>query len=104
MSRSDTFPWDRLRTLGATLSLVVSRPEEDEMQVTRRQWLVAAAGMTIPSIGQATKGLFHATTINHLSLTVPDVKAAGEYYARVFGMRVIRDMGDRGQMKGLKRN
>lgn len=74
------------------------------MQVTRRQLLVAAGGLATASIGKGERGLFHATTINHLSLTVPDVKAAGEYYARIFGMRVIRDMGDRGQMKGLKRN
>lgn len=74
------------------------------MNVTRRQWFAAAGGILLPSIGKAREGLFQATTINHISLTVPDVKAAGEYYARVFGMRVIRDMGDRGQMKGLKRN
>ena len=74
------------------------------MQVTRRDWLAAAAGLALAPAGRAEQGLFRAVTINHLSLTVPDVKAAGEYYARVFGMRVIRDMGDRGQMKGLKRN
>lgn len=74
------------------------------MYVTRRQWLAAAGGLAAASVGKAEQGLFHATTINHLSLTVPDVKSAGEYYARVFGMRLINDMGDRGQMKGLKRN
>lgn len=100
----DDLPQDRLLARGATLSVAESRRKEDEMHLTRRQWFVAAGGMTIPSIGKAKGGLFHATTINHLSLTVPDVKAAGDYYARVFGMRIIRDMGDRGQMKGLKRN
>lgn len=74
------------------------------MQVTRREWLASASALLAASAARADESLFQAVTINHLSLTVPDVKAAGEYYARVFGMRVIRDMGDRGQMKGLQRN
>lgn len=74
------------------------------MQVNRREWLAAATGLLAASDLAAGQGLFHATSINHLSLTVPDVNAAGEFYARLFGMRTIRDMGERGQMKGLRRN
>lgn len=74
------------------------------MLTSRRWWLKAAGGLMVASTGSAKTGLFQATTINHLSLTVPDVKGAGEYYARVLGMRVIQDMGARGQMKGLRRN
>ena len=74
------------------------------MQTTRREWMTIAGGLIIASDLKAAQGLFHATSINHISLTVPDVKSVGEYYARVFGMRVISDMGDRGQMRGLKRN
>ena len=74
------------------------------MQITRRQWLYTAGALVAAPAANARDGLFQAVTINHLSLTVPDVRAAGEYYARVFGMRVIQDMGARGQMKGLKRN
>ena len=74
------------------------------MQTTRRQWLAAAGTLLASSELDAREGLFHATSINHLALTVPDVKSAGDYYYRVLGMRVIRDMGERGQMRGLKRN
>ena len=74
------------------------------MPTTRREWMTIAGGLIIASDLKAAQGLFHATSINHISLTVPDVKSVGEYYARVFGMRVISDMGDRGQMRGLKRN
>ncbi len=74
------------------------------MEVSRRRWLQAAGGFAFASVGRAKGGLFRVSTINHLSLTVPDVKSAGEYYARVLGMRVVSDMGARGQMKGLKRN
>ena len=74
------------------------------MQTNRREWLAAVGGMLAVADLPAMGGLFHATSINHLSLTVPDVRSAGEFYRRVLGMRVIRDMGDRGQMRGLKRN
>ena len=74
------------------------------METTRRQWLAAAGTLLATSSLNANEGLFHATSINHLSLTVPDVKSAGEFYSRVLGMRVIRDMGERGQMRGLRRN
>ena len=74
------------------------------MQITRRAWLAAAGCSAITTRLKAAEGLFHATSINHLSLTVPDVKRAGEFYARVLGTRVIRDMGESGQMRGLKRN
>ena len=74
------------------------------MKMNRRQWLAAAGTLLAPSGLDAREGLFHATSINHLSLTVPDVKSAGEFYYRVLGMRVIQDMGERGQMRGLQRN
>ena len=74
------------------------------MRFTRREWLAAAGGLAGATDLRAGTGLFDATSINHLALTVPDVKAAGEYYERVLGMRVIRDMGDRGRMLGLRRN
>jgi catechol 2,3-dioxygenase-like lactoylglutathione lyase family enzyme len=74
------------------------------MKTTRREWLAAAGGLLAAADLDAMGGLFHATSINHLSLTVPDVKSAGAFYYRVLGMRVIRDMGERGQMRGLKRN
>ena len=74
------------------------------MQTNRREWLATATGMLACSDVSAKGGLFHATSINHLSLTVPDVKSAGDFYYRVLGMRVIQDMGERGQMRGLKRN
>ena len=74
------------------------------MQMTRRQWLAATGTLLATSGLDAKGGLFHATSINHLALTVPDVKSAGEFYYRVLGMRVIRDMGERGQMRGLQRN
>ena len=73
------------------------------MHTNRREWLTAM-GLVVVADLKASGGLFHATSINHLSLTVPDVKQAGEFYARVFGMRVINDMGARGQMLGLRRN
>ena len=73
------------------------------MQINRREWL-ASMGLAIAADLKASEGLFHATTINHLSLTVPDVEKAGEFYAKVFGMRVINDMGARGRMLGLRRN
>ncbi len=74
------------------------------MQTTRREWLAAAGALLAAADLDAKGGLFHATSINHLSLTVPNVKSAGEFYYRVLGMRVIRDMGESGQMRGLKRN
>ena len=73
------------------------------MKINRREWL-ASMGLAITADLKASEGLFHATTINHLSLTVPDVEKAGEFYAKVFGMRVINDMGARGRMLGLRRN
>ncbi len=73
------------------------------MHMNRREWL-AAMGLGIAADLKASEGLFHATSINHLSLTVPDVEKAGEFYAKVFGMRVINDMGARGRMLGLRRN
>ncbi len=75
------------------------------MKTTRRQFWGAAAGFAAAAGNlKAAAGLFQATSINHLSLTVPDVKKAGEYYAKLLGARVIRDMGERGQMRGLQRN
>lgn len=74
------------------------------MLTTRREWLAAAAGTLAASRLVASDGLFHATSINHLSLTVPDVGQAGAYYARLLGTRIIQDMGERGQMRGLRRN
>ncbi len=76
------------------------------MRLNRRQWLAAAAGAggLCASRLHAAGGLFHATSINHLALTVPDVKRAAEFYARVLGMRVISDKGERGRMLGLQRN
>lgn len=74
------------------------------MQTTRRQWLATAGALLTTSGLDAKEGLFQATSINHLALTVPDVKSAGEFYFRVLGMRVIRDMGETGQMRGLQRN
>jgi len=74
------------------------------MQTTRREWLAATGGLAYAAKLKAASGLFHATALNHISLTVPDVKSAAEFYARVLGTRVIQDMGDRGQMRGLKRN
>lgn len=73
------------------------------MQTSRREWL-AAMGLTMAADLTASEGLFHATSINHLSLTVPDVVKAAEFYTKVFGMRVINDMGARGRMLGLRRN
>lgn len=73
------------------------------MQTRRREWL-AAMGLTMVADLRASEGLFHATSINHLSLTVPDVAKAAEFYTNVFGMRVINDMGARGRMLGLRRN
>ena len=74
------------------------------MDMTRRN-LLTAAGATLSGIRlPASEGLFSASTINHLALTVPDVGKAGAYYARLLGTRMIRDMGDRGQMRGLRRN
>lgn len=74
------------------------------MEWNRRQFAVAAVGTLAATRSDGASGLFRATSINHLALTVPDVARAGDFYARVFGMRVIRDMGERGQMRGLKRN
>ncbi len=74
------------------------------MQTTRRAWIAAAGGLLAAADLEAGGGLFHATSINHLSLTVPDVQKAGDYYARLLGARLIRDMGARGQMRGLRRN
>ncbi len=74
------------------------------MLTTRRQWLAVAGGALVAHRSHASSGLFRATSINHLSLTVPDVESASEFYANVLGMRVFRDMGDRGRMLGLKRN
>lgn len=76
------------------------------MRFNRRQWFGAAAGIggLAASRLHATGGLFRATSINHLALTVPDVKRAADFYARVLGMRVISDMGERGRMLGLQRN
>ena len=73
------------------------------MHTNRREWL-AAMGLTMAADLKASEGLFHATSINHLSLTVPDVAKAAEFYTKVFGMRVINDMGERGRMMGLRRN
>ena len=76
------------------------------MQLNRRQWLAVAAGSgsLAASRLRAATGLFHATSINHLAMTVPDVKRAAEFYGRVLGMRIISDMGERGRMLGLQRN
>ena len=77
---------------------------EGGMQTTRREWLAAAGGLAFASRLKAGRGLFHATSLNHISLTVPDVKSAADFYARVLGTRIIQDMGSRGQMRGLKLN
>ena len=74
------------------------------MKATRRRFLSAAAGFAAAGNLKAAAGLFHAASLNHLSLTVPDVKKAGEYYAGLLGARVFRDMGERGRMLGLQRN
>ncbi len=74
------------------------------MQMTRRFWLAVAGGPLAVRPARAAAGLFHATSLNHLSLTVPDVAKAAEFYARVLGTRLIQDMGERGQMRGLRRN
>lgn len=74
------------------------------MRMTRRQFVAAASAVGFQVNLNAADGLFKATSINHMSLTVPDPKAAGDYYAKLLGARVIRDMGDRGQMRGLQRN
>ena len=74
------------------------------MKATRRRFLSAAAGFAAAGNLKADAGLFHAVSLNHLSLTVPDVKKAGEYYAGLLGARIFRDMGERGRMLGLQRN
>ena len=74
------------------------------MLMNRRAWMNSVAALLAAQEIEASDGLFRATSINHLSLTVPDVKQAGEFYARILGARVIRDMGERGQMRGLRRN
>lgn len=73
------------------------------MNITRRALLAATCGVTA-SVAGAERSLFQASSINHVSLTVPDVAKAGRYYERLLGARVIRDMGARGQMRGLHRN
>ena len=73
------------------------------MQTTRREWLATAGGLAFAGRLKAVEGLFHATSLNHISLTVPDVKSAADFYSRVLGTRIIQDMGSRGQMRGLKR-
>ncbi len=74
------------------------------MTTTRRQFLGAAAGFGVAVNLNGASGLFHATSINHMSLTVPDPQKAAAYYSKLLGTRVIRDMGERGQMHGLQRN
>jgi len=74
------------------------------MNTTRREWLAAAGGFAFAASAQANEGVFHATSINHMSLTVPDVAAAADFYGKLLGSRVIQDMGERGQMRGLQRN
>ena len=74
------------------------------MNTTRREWLAVAGGLAFAARARANGGLFQAKTINHMSLTVPDVKAAAGFYRKLLGSRVIRDMGERGQMHGLQRN
>ncbi len=74
------------------------------MSITRREWLAVAGGLAVVPGAHAKPGLFQARTINHMSLTVPDVQAAAGFYRKLLGSRVIRDMGERGQMHGLQRN
>lgn len=74
------------------------------MHTTRRAWIAAVGGLLAPADLRASDGLFHATSMNHVGLTVPDVQKAGTYYAQLLGTRIIRDLGPRGQMRGLRRN
>ena len=74
------------------------------MDMTRRFLLATAGGALVRAGLPGSTGLFTASSINHLALTVPDVAKAGDFYARVLGTRVISDMGERGQMRGLRRN
>ena len=74
------------------------------METNRRQWLALVSGLAFAPVARANGGVFQAKTINHMSLTVPDVKAAASFYSKLLGSRVIRDMGERGQMQGLQRN
>ncbi len=69
----------------------------------RRDWILGISGLCALR-ASAAESLFQANSINHLSLTVPDVAVATEFYSRVLGLRVINDMGERGRMLGLRRN
>ena len=74
------------------------------MTTTRRQFLGATAGLAVAVNLRGTADLFHAGSINHMSLTVPDTQKAADYYSKLLGSRVIQNMGERGQMHGLQRN
>ena len=74
------------------------------MNTTRRSLLVTSAAALLRAGLPGSTGLFAASSINHLALTVPDVGKAAEFYRTVLGTRVISDMGERGQMHGLRRN
>ena len=74
------------------------------MQTTRREWLAAGGGLLALAGPARGAGLFQAGSINHISLTVPDVARAAQFYAKLLGTRMIQDMGERGQMRGLRRN
>lgn len=74
-------------------------------RVTRRQaWASAGLCLAGRQRSSGADGLFRAGSINHLALTVPDAGKSAGFYARVLGMRVIQDMGQRGRMLGLRRN
>ncbi len=74
------------------------------MNITRRSLFAGVGGTLLARSLPGAAGLFSATSINHLALTVPDVGKAAEFYARLLGTRLISDMGERGQMRGLRRN
>ena len=72
--------------------------------LNRRELLAGLGGLAATvTQARASESLFRATTINHMSLTVPDLEKAYEFYREMLGMRIFRK-SERAYFLGLKRN
>ena len=69
---------------------------------SRRAWLRAIPGLAALPV-RATESVFHATEVQHIAPTVPDLARSRDFYRRVLGVRVLQE-SERACFLGLRRN
>src|SRR5262249_6785113 len=72
--------------------------KEDEMRISRRQMLASLPGLAMAprAFLQAPNSSIRALGINHVTLSVSDVKRSVDFYQGLFGMPVMSRQGANG--------